>query len=120
MLYYVECFSKTIFLCIFLTPFQYDISFRDLSFNNLSGTIPRTYADMKSVKYMYEIHHIFLGQFILGVNIKLCIIIINILIFLYGRFLTGNLLTGSVPAWKKNVSVWVIFLILLVLKHRHL
>lgn len=50
-------FSMTGFLCIVLTRFQYDISFRDLGFNNLSGTIPRTYADMNGLKYMYEIHH---------------------------------------------------------------
>jgi len=51
-----EYLSMTTFLCSFLTYSQYDICLRDLSFNNLSGTIPSTYADVSGAKFMYEIH----------------------------------------------------------------
>ncbi|GAU31588.1 hypothetical protein TSUD_54110 [Trifolium subterraneum] len=44
----------------------------DLSFNNISGTIPSTYAETSGVKFI---------------------------------FLTGNLLTGLLPPWKKNIDV---------------
>ncbi|XP_045801004.1 probable leucine-rich repeat receptor-like serine/threonine-protein kinase At3g14840 isoform X2 [Trifolium pratense] len=44
----------------------------DLSFNNISGAIPSTYAETNGVKFI---------------------------------FLTGNLLTGSLPNWKKNIDV---------------
>ncbi|WJX72476.1 hypothetical protein P8452_56358 [Trifolium repens] len=44
----------------------------DLSFNNISGTIPSTSAVMNDVKFI---------------------------------FLTGNLLTGSLPTWKKDIDV---------------
>jgi len=45
----------------------YDISFRDLSFNRLSGTIPSSYADMSNANFMYEIHRSIYAQFLLGV-----------------------------------------------------
>ncbi|PNY06647.1 putative cysteine-rich RLK (receptor-like kinase) protein [Trifolium pratense] len=51
----------------------------DLSFNKLSGTIPMTFADMSNA------------------DINLTYI-----------FLTGNLLTGQVPAWGKKVWVFVV------------
>ncbi|WJX72499.1 hypothetical protein P8452_56378 [Trifolium repens] len=44
----------------------------DLSFNNISGTIPSTYAETNGVKFI---------------------------------FLTGNLLTGSLPDWRRNIDV---------------
>jgi len=51
----------TNFLCSFLTR-QYDITFRDLSFNKFSGTIPSTYADINST-FMYEIRHKFSAHY---------------------------------------------------------
>jgi len=50
----------TKYICLLLTLSQY-ISFRDLSFNKLSGTIPRTYADI-NLTYMYEVSHKFLAH----------------------------------------------------------